>query len=411
MRRPRKKIYIAAGYNTIFCGPGRPEFNPKEMLPYEHYLKDTAQGTTSLIPNPFFDEGYLGSFMPGRFLNQGNLPGFLPFMIPDLVNKPCMGIEGACGTGSKTILASINAVLADQADAVFAAGFEVQNTLKPVYGADVLAGAAYYRGERKKGAAYFFPGVFSDRAGAYFAKYDKQMARQAMARWYELAILNARKSPKAQEHFNETTNLIAQAVTPPDPLTFLPYLNTFDCSKISDGASSLMVYSEEGLQKSGITKSMAIEIVAMGTAEADITKAPEDLTSLSTTRKAVQMALEIAGIKIEDIGLFEIHDCFTISALLAIEALGLAEEGKAAEYILDGMTETDTVAPINPSGGLIGYGHPTGATGVRQMVDLYEQLCGKASNQIHFKNPYAMMVNMGGNDKTITCFIVKAAEE
>lgn len=411
MRRLRKRVYIAAGYNTLFYGPGRPEFNPKEMPPYEHYLKETAQETLKQIPNLTIDEGYIGSFMPGRFINQANLPSLLPFMVPELKYKQCVGIEGACATGSKTIAAAVNAILAEQADVVFAAGFEIQNTLKSVYGADVLAGAAYYREERKKGAAYFFPGIFSDRAGAYFNQFDKQLATHAMARWYEQAIINARKNPKAQEFHNDVKNLVAQALTPPDPNTFLPHLNVYDCSKISDGASSLIILSEEGLKRSGINKSEAIEIVSMGAAEADLVKPPESLTALTTTQAAVKQALEFSGLSIDDIGLFEIHDCFTISALLSIEAIGLASEGRAPEYILEGMTDVDGITPFNPSGGLIGYGHPTGATGVRQMVDLYEQLCKKAPNQINLKKPYAMMVNMGGNDKTITCFIVKAAAE
>ncbi len=105
----------------------------------------------------------------------------------------------------------------------------------------------------------------------------------------------------------------------------------------------------------------------------------------------------------------EIHDCFSITALLALEAIGLAPKGKAAAFILEGKTRSEGAMPTNLSGGLIGFGHPTGATGVRQMVDLYLQLTGQAANQIDSDKPYGMMISMGGNDITVTCLIVKRA--
>lgn len=408
MRKLRKKIYVAAGYNTMNFGPGRKEFNPSKPMPgFETYLKETAEGTCSQVKNSDFDEGVLGSFMPARFIKQANLPGFLPYMVPSLLGKPCVGVEGACGTGGRAISTGVRSVLAELADVVFVSGFEVQNTMKSVYGADVLAGAAYYNKERKDGCAFFFPGIFARRAGAYYEKYGYALARKGMAKWYEQSIHNARKNPKAQEYHNATADLLALGMMDPDPERFVPYLNHYDCSKVSDGASSLLVLSEEGLARCGIAKVDAVEIVGMGAAQGDITKDPDDRTVLSTTRIAVQQALQQAGITIEEVGVLELHDCFTITALLALEAIGFAGQGKGAQFILDGHTLMEGKIPTNPSGGLGGFGHPTGATGVRQMVDLLHQLTKKAANQVSLKKPYGMMISMGGNDKTVTCFIVK----
>ncbi len=410
MKPFRKKIFVAAGYNTIYYGTGRKEFDPTAPLRgFESYLKETAEGTCSQIPHPVFDEGVIGSFMPGRFLKQANLPGFLPFMVPSLAGKPCTGIEGACGTGGRALAMAVRSVLSDLADSVFVAAFEMQNTMKAVYGADVLAGAAYYNKERKAGHAYFFPGIFSRRAEAYYEKYGYEMARRGMAKWYELSILNARKNPKAQEYHNSAQDLFALGMTPPDPKKFVPHLNFYDCSKVSDGASSLVVVTEEGLQQCGIAKEKAVEIVGIGEAEADITMAPEDLTALSTTELAVQKAFDQAHIDVEALALAELHDCFSITALLSLEALGLAQKGKAAHFILDGNTTIEGKIPINLSGGLGGFGHPTGATGVRQMVDLQKQLTGQADNQAVLKKPYGLMISMGGNDKTVTAFVVRPA--
>lgn len=408
MKGLRKKVYVAGGYNTIYFGSGRKEFSPsKPMRGFESYLTETAQGTTEQYPGLQYDEGIIGSFMPGRFIKQANLPGFLPFMVPSLQGKPCTGVEGACGTGGRAIAMGIRSILSEMSDTVFVAGFEIQNTMKAIYGADILAGAAYYNKERKQGHAFFFPGIFAERARAYYQSYGEDIARKGMAKWYEQSILNARKNPKAQEYHNETEDLLALGMTKPDPQRFIPYLNFYDCSKVSDGASSLILLSEEGLKKSGISKGNVVEIVGIGEAEADITLPPNDLTMLTTTEIAVKKALQQAGITPKDLAILELHDCFTITALLALEAIGYAPKGKAAHFILDEETTRNGKIPTNLSGGLGGFGHPTGATGVRQMVDLLLQLTGFAENQALIKTPYGMMISMGGNDKTVTCLIVK----
>lgn len=392
----RKKVYAAAGATSVFFGPGRKEFNPSlPMDTFEKYLLETAQGTLSQVPNPQFDEGVIGSFMPALFLNQANIPGFLPFMVPSLDGKPCIGVEGACGTGGRAIGVGIRSLLADLSEKVFVAGFEVQNSVKSVYGADILAGASYYNGQRKTGHAFFFPGIFAERAGAYYKKYGEALTRKAMAKWYENAILNARKHPLAQEYHNETSDLLALGMTPPNPSQFLPYINLFDCSKVTDGAASIVLGTEDGLADLGISKENAVEIIGIGESEGDITKQDADLTTLKYTKIAVQKALQMANLTPKDIGMLEVHDCFSITGLLMLEAAGIAPAGKAPEFILG-----EVPISINQTGGLIGFGHPTGASGVRMLVDLQKNLKNA-------KSPYGMMISMGGDDKTVTALIVK----
>jgi acetyl-CoA C-acetyltransferase/acetyl-CoA acyltransferase len=404
----RKRIFAAAGYNTTYFGPGRKEFDPAKPMPsFDTYLKETAEGTCKQLDPQGLDEGFLGSFMAGRFLKQANLPGFIPFMVPELYGKPCTGIEGACGTGGRAISMAIRSVLSESAEAVFVAGFEIQNGVKSLYGADILAGAAYYKKERKNGHAFFFPGIFSDRAGAYYQKVGKEMTRRALAKWYELAILNARKNPKAQEYQNKSKNLLELGMTEPNAALFLPHLNLYDCSKVSDGASSLVILSEEGLKRCGIQRSDAVEIIGLGEAEGNITEPPPDSAFLTHTSMAAKKALEQAKIGIKDLAILEVHDCFTISGLLSIEALGLAKQGEGPGWILEGNTAKEGILPTNLSGGLCGFGHPTGASGVRQLVDLIHQMTGKAENQADLKSPYGMLCSMGGNDITVTSIVVK----
>ncbi|MEM1283289.1 MAG: 3-ketoacyl-CoA thiolase [Chlamydiota bacterium] len=408
MKTLRKKIYAAAGYTTTFFGTGRKEFNPKKpMPPFETYLQETAKGTLEQVPNPEFDEGVIGSFMASRFIKQANLPGFLPFICPSVEGKACVSVEGACGTGGRSITTAAKSILSELSDATFVTGFEIQNSVKAIYGADILAGAGYYSKERKNGHAYFFPNIFGERAGAYYEKYGYENTREAMATWYQQAIINARKNPKAQEYENVSNNLYELAMAAPNPKRFIPHLNYFDCSKVSDGASSIAIFSEEGLARSGIHKNDAIEIIGIGEAEGDITQKPQDLTVLSTTQIAVRKALKQAKIQLSDLSILEIHDCFTITAILALEAIGFASPGKGPEFIKDGNTSIDGKIPTNLSGGLGGFGHPTGATGVRQLVDLVNQFTKKADNQADIKTPYGMMISMGGNDKTVSCIITK----
>jgi acetyl-CoA C-acetyltransferase len=414
MTANRKKVYMTAGCQTISLGTGRKEFNPKQPRPgLEEYIKEAGRGVLKQIGGGAnVDEGVIANFMAARFNKQGNLAALIPAIDESLRWKPCCRVEGACGSGGLGLMTSIKSVLAETADVVLAVGVEVQNTVKAIYGADILAGAGWYRGERKKGHAYFFPAAFSDRAGAYFARYGREKTRLAFARWYRNAVENARLCDTAQEFHNTCPDLEALALTEPNPKSFVDHLNVFDCSKVSDGAAAIAVVSEEGLKKAGIAKADAVEVIGWGQVEADLTIPPADPTRLETSARAVEKALASAGITVADLGTVECHDCFTISAVLSVEAIGLAKPGEGPDYILAGHTARTGGLPFNTSGGLIGWGHPTGGTGVRQAVTAWEQLTGKAGKyqiQLSPGKPYALSVNMGGNDKTVVAIVYKRA--
>ena len=402
---------MVAGYNTISMGSGRNEFHPKKERPgLEDYIKEAGQGTLKQIGGAeVVDECVIGNFMASRFNKQANLVGFFPFIDEGLQGKPAVRVEGACGTGGLALITGIKSVLAETAEVVLVIGVEVQNTVKAMYGADILAGAGWYKA-RKEGHAYFFPGEFSDRAGAYFEKYGKEKTRKAFARWYRNAIENARLCPTAQEYHNSTKDLETCAMAEPNGKSFVDHLNGYDCSKVSDGASAIAVVSEKGLKKLGIAKSDAVEIIGWGQVEDDITRKPVEQTEMTTFRKAAEEALESAGITADQLGTVEVHDCFTIVGVMAVEAIGFAEIGKGSDFILEGNTARNGKIPFNTTGGLIGWGHPTGATGVHQAVTILEQLTGKAGNAqitISPERPYALSVNMGGNDKTLVAIVYK----
>lgn len=402
---------MTAGYNTVSLGTGRKEFHPKKPRPgIEHYIKESGEGTLSQIGGgKNVDESVIGNFMAARFNKQANLPGFVPMIDKDLLWKPATSVEGACGSGGLALMSGIRSVLAETAEVVLTIGVEVQNTVKAIYGADILAGAGWYP-ERKKGHAYFFPGQFSDRAGKYFEKYGREKSRKGLARWFRNAMENARLCPTAQEYHNKVEDLESLGMTEPNGKAFVDNLNVFDCSKVSDGASAIAIVSEEGLERIGIDKKDTVEVVGWGQVEADITAPPEDPTALTAIRKAAEEALSSAGITINDLGTIETHDCFTIAGILAVEALGFAEPGEGADFVYEGHTARDGKIPFNTTGGLIGWGHPTGATGVHQAVTIWEQLTGRAGDaqiDIDPKKPYGLTINMGGDDKTVVAIVYK----
>jgi acetyl-CoA acetyltransferase len=407
----RRKVYMIAGYNTISMGTGRKEFNPKKERPgLEEYMKEAGQAVLKQIGGAAnVDECVVGNFIASRFNKQANLAGFFPYIDEGLRYKPAVRVEGACGTGALALVTGIKSVLAETADVALVIGVEVQNTVKAIYGADILAAAGWFK-ERKDGHAYFFPGKFSDRAGVYFEKFGRDKTRQAMARWFRNAVENGRLCPTAQEYTNTVQDLEALAMMEPNGRSFVDNLNVFDCSKVSDGASAIAVVSEEGLKRCGFSKEDAIEVIGFGQAENDITSPPPDLTVLDTTKAAVQKALASAGITKEQVATVECHDCFTIAGILAVEAIGFAGHGEGPDYVLAGNTARDGKVPFNTTGGLIGWGHPTGATGVHQAVTIWEQLTGKAGAAqitIPEDRPYGLTINMGGDDKTLVSVVYR----
>lgn len=409
--KPHKKIYMIAGYNTVSMGTGRKEFNPKKERPgLEHYIEEAGKGTLAQIGGAaHVDEGVVGNFMASRFNKQAHLGAFLGMIDPQLRLKPSIRVEGACASGGLALATGIKSVLSGSAEVVLALGVEVQNTVKAIYGADILAGAGWFK-RRKEGHAYFFPGQFSDRAGAYFEKVGRDKARKAFAVWYKNAIENARLCLTAQEYTNQVADLESQGLTEPNPRSFTDHLNVFDCSKVSDGASSIAIVSEEGMQRCGVPLNQAVEVVGVGHAADDITALPDDLTRLSTVAFAVKQALDSAGISASDLATVETHDCFTIAGILGMEAIGLAEEGKGADFVIEGHTSRKGKIPVNTTGGLIGWGHPTGATGVHQAVTIWEQLTGNAGEaqiNIPAERPYGLTVNMGGDDRTVVAIVYR----
>jgi acetyl-CoA C-acetyltransferase/acetyl-CoA acyltransferase len=168
------------------------------------------------------------------------------------------------------------------------------------------------------------------------------------------------------------------------------------------------VASAEGLRRLGLARPDVVEVAGLGQAAADLTAPPPDLTELTTCRLAAARARAMAGLPAREPAIYEVHDCFTISGLLSLEALDLCPKGEAAGRVLAGAARRDGEHPVNPGGGLVGYGHPTGASGVRMAVDLWMQLTGRAGAfQVAGERAHGIMLSMGGNDKTAVSLVMR----
>jgi acetyl-CoA acetyltransferase len=413
-----RRAFIAGGAHTSFIGKGHPDFvwkghpdfGKRDNPTFEDDLKEAVEGClddTGADPAAI-DRLYLGNFVGELFVKQGHLGAALVGSHPAFEGKPSARLEGACASGGLAVLAGLDAIAAG-ADIVLVAGVEIQTTESARTGADYLARAAHYT--RQRGIDEFtFPALFARRTKAYRDRFG--VSEEDIARVSVKAYANANKNPKAHMHAKEMPLELAREASERNP-AFLgneelkPYLKVSDCSQVSDGASCLLLVSEKGLAKLGRKEADVAEIVARGHAVSSLYK-DGDPTVLTTTQKATRQALEDARIGTKDLGVMEVHDCFSVTELMMLEAVGVAAAGQGAALTRDGTTAIDGSLPVNTGGGLIGFGHPVGATGVKQALEIFRQMKGRCGDyQIAEPPQWGLTANMGGDDKTVVSLAIR----
>ena len=298
--------------------------------------------------------------------------------------------------------AGVDAIKAG-ADLVLVAGVEVQTTASARTGGDYLARAADYERQRPMDD-FTFPALFARRMKAYRTAFD--VSEEDVGRVAVKAYNNANKNPLAHMRARKVDLEFAKAPNDKNPNflsneEFSPWLKVTDCSQVSDGGAAMFLVSEAGIEKLGLNKSDCIELVGIGQATASLYE-DGDLTEMSTTKLAAERAYGQANLGPMDVQVAEVHDCFTIAELLMYEALGFAERGKAAELVKEGVTDLDGRLPVNTGGGLVGFGHPVGATGVKQVLEIWRQMKGRCGDYQVSNNPkVGLTANMGGDDKSV----------
>jgi len=289
--------------------------------------------------------------------------------IPDV---PASTIEAACASGSAAIREAWVNIGAGLYDCMLVVGVEKVSQLDTITATTYFSFGSDYIFEGSCGAS--FPGLYGALARAHMTKFgttEEQLATVAVKN-HENALSN----PNAHLHKKITIDDVLKSPVVASPLKL------FDACPFSDGAAAAILCSEDFLRKS--RGKISDQIMIRGSGRAGGTGAlhqRDDMTSLNAAILAGREAFKRANLTQKDIDFAEVHDCFTIAELVAEEDLGFVPRGQAAKLTQEGYTKLKGELPINPSGGLKAKGHPVGATGVGQVVEIYEQLHGKAGGR------------------------------
>ncbi|RMG26934.1 MAG: thiolase domain-containing protein [Methanobacteriota archaeon] len=343
------------------------------------------------------DAIYVGQLSGDIFEHQMHAaPG-----VPDylgLQNVPSTRVEAACASGGLSVMHAIMAVAGGFYDTVLATGAEKMTNLPTSHVTEALSMCADDVFEVSLGVT--FPGAFAMMARAHEKEFgtNAEMRAAVAVKNHDHALLN----PKAQFHKKITIEKVINSVMIADPLTL------YDCSPITDGAAAIIVVPWEDRKK---YEGQAVRVRAFAQASDTMSLHDrKDLTGFTTTKVAARKAFKMAGLEPKDIDILEVHDCFTIAEIMALEDMGFYKKGEGGRAALDGETTRDGPLPVNVSGGLKAKGHPIGATGVAQIVEITNQLRGTAGRRQVADVEIGMTQNLGGSGSTIVTHILERGD-
>ena len=407
---PQAPVYILGGAQSDFARNWT-----KESKHFVDVMRQTVIDglATAKLEAREVETAHVGNFAAELYAKQGQLGAFFLEVDPVFRGLPTTRHEAACASGSVAILAASAEIEAGRYDCAAVVGLEQMKTVDTITGGDFLGTAGWYERECK-GKDYPFPRLFR-RLGD---EYDKRfgLKDEHLAQISAVNYSNARRNPLAQ-----TRNWPRSESDPQQREKFKQVLagriRVGDCSQVTDGCSVVFLASEkfatEHARRHGLKLTDLPRILGWGhhTAsmefDAKVAESKDNPYVLPHTRQAIVDAFARAGINsVFDVNGIETHDCFTTSEYMAIDRFGLTKPGESWKAIEEGVIELGGKLPINPSGGLIGAGHPVGATGVRQMLDCYRQVTATAGDyQVEGAQRFAML-NIGGSGTTSCAFVV-----
>lgn len=338
------------------------------------------------------DSMYVGCMSGGLFVSQEHLGAFLA----DYLGQnpiPAVRVESACASGGVALRAGFIEVASGLSDIVLVGGVEKMTDAEDVTFA--LATAAEQEYEVFHGVT--FPGLYALIANAYMKKYG--LTREQLAL---VAVKNHKHgslNPNAQFQSEITIDTVLNSTLVADPLRLM------DCSPVSDGAACVILCPLEIAKKFTDTP---VKIIGSGMATDTIAlHSRKDITTLRAVSLSAERAYKMAGIKPEDVDVAEVHDCFTIAEIIITEELGFTEKGKGGILVEKGETTLGGRIPVNTSGGLKAKGHPVGATGVAQAVEIFYQLQGRAEKRQVKNAKIGLTQNMGGSGASSVVHIME----
>ncbi len=382
--------------DVAIIGIGMPKWGELWETSLRDLLAETALLAMADAGIDKVDAMYIGNMTSGLFTDQEHLGSIGPDFA-GICPTPGTRVESACASGGVALRAGFLHVASGLSDIVMVAGVEKMTDVDGAKATFALATAADQEYEVYNGVT--FPGLYALMANHHMHKYGTtrdQMAQVAVKNHFYGA-----KNPLAQFRMELTIDQVKNAVMVSDPLTIL------DCSPITDGAAAVILCSLD--KAKSLTKKRPVKITGTGHASDTIQLAHrDDLSYLQSTEIAAQQAYKMANRKPTDINFAEVHDCFTIAEIMVIEALGFVERGKGGPATANGMTSLEGKIPVNISGGLKAKGHPVGATGVGQIVELVKQIRGEADPGRQIKNAnIGLAQNMGGSGSSSVVHILE----
>jgi acetyl-CoA C-acetyltransferase len=340
------------------------------------------------------DAMYVGNMSGGQFIRQEHIACLIADQA-GLNPIPCTRVEAACASGGLALRQAVIAVASGMHDIVIAAGVEKMSDVLTEEAAGALASASDQEWEAFVGAT--FPALYALMARRHMYEFGTTEEQMAM-----VAVKNhdfAAKNPVAQYHTKITVEDVLKSPPVCTPLKLL------DCSPISDGAACVVLAPAEEAKKYTDTP-----ILVAGSGHATDTLAlhsRKSLTRLDATIEAARMAYQMAHLTPSQIQVAEVHDCFTIAEIMAIEDLGFCRKGEGGKMTEEGQTNLGGKVVVNPSGGLKGKGHPVGATGIAQAVEIVLQLRGEAGKRQVEGAEIGLTHNVGGTGGTAVVHIFR----
>lgn len=337
------------------------------------------------------------------FAHQGHLGAMPASVEPGLWGTPATRHEAACASGSAAALAAIADLRSGAYDSALVLGVELEKTVPGDIAARHL-GAAAWTGHEGHDAIFMWPSMFSRVADEYDRRYGiDEVHLDAIS---TLNYANARSNPNAQTR--------SWRIDPESNPVVEGRIRRLDCSQMTDGGAGVVLVSDAYLRDHPDARPIA-KIAGWGHRTVGLGLAQKldrsDEYVFPHVRRAVQDAFARAGVDLDTLDGFEVHDCFTPSEYLAIDHIGLTGPGESWKAIENGEIARGGRLPINPSGGLIGGGHPVGATGIRMIVDAARQVSGTAGEyQVDGAQTFGTL-NFGGSTATTISFVIGSAEE
>ena len=305
----------------------------------------------------------------GMAEKQGHLGPLLMSSL-GIPHVPSSTIEAACCSGGSAFREAYVNVASGFYDVMLVTGTEKVSHLDTLTATTYFAYGGDYLFEGNSGAS--FPGLYAAMARAHMHEHgttEEELAAVAVKN-HNNGIFNE----KAHLQKKITIDDVLKSPVVADPLKF------FDSCPFSDGAAAAIIASEEFMNKNGLEKKVSIKGSGRSGGSGSL-HTRDNISSLESTIKASREAFGQAGINVKEIDFAEVHDCFTIAEIIAMEDLGIFEKGQASKAVVEGRTAINGEIPINPSGGLKSKGHPVGATGVGQIVEVFDQLTGNSGKR------------------------------